>query len=114
MDVPHGFLLLKINQNSNLKKLKANVFIFAYIYLRDLIIDPTRFRKVKLPVSGRVEYCIVNIVFKCWNAIVLGYTHKMFKPSLCKYITRSQVALDIPLQKINIGQKTLSFLVPKI
>ena len=29
-------------------------------------------------------------------------------------ITRSQMALDIPLQKINIGQKSLFFLGPKI
>ena len=38
----------------------------------------------------------------------------MFKPSLCRYITRSQMALDIPLQKANTGQKSLYFLGPKI
>ena len=35
---------------------------------------------------------------------------EMFKPSLCRYSTRSQITLDIPLQKINTGQKRLSFL----
>ena len=38
----------------------------------------------------------------------------MFKLSLCNYSTRSQMALDISLQKTNTGQKSLSFLGPKI
>ena len=40
--------------------------------------------------------------------------HEIFKPSLCRYSTRSQMALDIPLPKTNTGKKSLSFLVPKI
>ena len=43
-----------------------------------------------------------------------GYIHKIFKPSLCRYSTRSQMALDIPLRKTNAGQKSLSFLGTKI
>ena len=35
---------------------------------------------------------------------------EIFKPSLCRYSTRSQITLDIPLQKTNTGQKRLSFL----
>ena len=38
----------------------------------------------------------------------------MFKPSFCRYSTRSHMALDIPLRKTNTGQKSLSFLGPKI
>ena len=38
----------------------------------------------------------------------------MLKPSLCRYSTKSQMALDIPLRKANTGQKSLSFLGPKI
>ena len=38
----------------------------------------------------------------------------MFKPSLCRYSTRSQMALEIPLRKANTAQKSLSFLGPKI
>ena len=49
-----------------------------------------------------------------WNGIVPGYIHKMFKPSLCRYSTRSQMILDIPLWKTNTGQRSLSFLRPKI
>ena len=38
----------------------------------------------------------------------------MFKPLLRRYSTRSQMALDISLWKTNTGQKSLSFLAPKI
>ena len=38
----------------------------------------------------------------------------MSKPSLCRYSTRSQMALDIPLWITNIGQKSLSILGLKI
>ena len=73
------------------------------------------FRKINwLSVSDRVEHCIVNTVCNYWNGIVPGYIHEIVKLSLCRYITRSQMALDIPLQKINTGQKSLSFLGPKI
>ena len=78
-------------------------------------IDPSYFRKINwLPVSDRVECCIVNTVFKYWNGIVPGYIHEMFMPSLYRCCTRLQVALDIPLRKTNTGQKSLSFLGPKI
>ena len=41
---------------------------------------------------------------------------KLFRdiPSLCKYSTRSQMALDIPLRKTNTWQKSLSFLGLKL
>ena len=78
-------------------------------------IDSSHFRKTNwLPVSDRVEYCTANTVFIYWNGIVPGYIHEMFKPLLCRYSTRLQMALDIPLRKINTGQKSLSFLGPKI
>ena len=67
-----------------------------------------------LPVSDRVEYCIVNTVFKYCNGIVPGYIHEMFKSSFCRYSTGSLVALDIPLRKTNTGEKSLSILGPKI
>ena len=62
-----------------------------------------------LLVSDRVEYYIANTIFKYWNGIVPGYIHEMFKPSLCRHSSRSQIALDIPLQKTNTGQKSLYF-----
>ena len=78
-------------------------------------INLSHFRNIKwFPVSDRVEYCIVNTVFKYWNGIVPGYIHEMFKPSLCRYSTRSQMALEIPLPKTKTGRKSLSLLGPKI
>ena len=38
----------------------------------------------------------------------------MFNPSLCRHSTRPQMALNIPLRKTNTGQKSFSFLGPKI
>ena len=38
----------------------------------------------------------------------------MFEPLLCRYSTRSPMALDMPLQKTNTGQKSLSFFGPNI
>ena len=60
-----------------------------------------------------VQYSIANTVFKYWNGIAQGY-HEIFKPPLCRYSTRSQMVLDIPLRKTNTGQKSSSFLGPKI
>ena len=56
------------------------------------------FQKINwLPVSGRVESCIVTTAFK---------------PSSNKYNTGSQMALDI--RKINTGEKSFTFLETKI
>ena len=80
-----------------------------------MLIKQTCFRKINwLSVSDRIEYCIVNTFFKYWKGIVPGYIHEMFKPSLCSYSTGSQIVLDIPLRKTNTGQKSLSFLGPRI
>ena len=78
-------------------------------------INPSHFRKINwLPVNDRVDNCIANTFFKYWDGMVPGYIHDMFKTSLCRYSTRSQMALDMPLRKTNTGQKNLSFLGPKI
>ena len=62
-----------------------------------------------LPQSSEEEYFVANTIFKYWIGIVLGYIHEMFKLSLCRCSTRSQMALNIPLQKTNIEQKSLFF-----
>ena len=104
-------------QSLKLKRQKAQnkyTHFFLNLPLRSHI-DLFHFRKINwLPVSDRAEYCIANTVFKYWNGIVPGYIHEMFKPSLCRYSTRSQMALEIPLRKANTAQKSLSFLGPKI
>ena len=71
-------------------------------------------RKINwLPVSERVESCIVRLFFKYYNGIVPSYINDMFKPSSNKYNTGSQMALDISQQKINTGEKALIFLERK-
>ena len=77
-------------------------------------IDPSHFRKINWLLVSNTVYCTANTAFKHWNGIVLAYIYDMFKPSLCKYSARSLIALDIPLEKTNTGQKSLSFLGPKI
>ena len=70
----------------------------------------SHFRKINwFPVSDRVEYCIENTVFKYWNGIVPGYINEMSKPLLCRYSTRSQMTLDIPLRKTNTRQKSYPY-----
>ena len=109
------FLLLKKNLELELQKAQNKCIRFCLNLSPRSHIDPSHFRKINwLPVSDRVEYCIANTTFKYWNGIVPGYILKMFKPSLCRYSTRSQMALDILLRKTNTGQKSLSFLGPKI
>ena len=59
-------------------------------------IDPSPFRKINwLPASDREEYGITNTVFKYRNETAPGYTHDLFKPSLCRYCTKSQMAFGI-------------------
>ena len=60
-----------------------------------------------------VLFSFLNMFSRCSQKSGI-YIHEIFKPSLCKYGTRSQMALDIPLRKINTGQKSSSFLGPKI
>ena len=74
-------------------------------------IDPSDFTKINwVLASCRSKYCIANTVFKYQDGMVPGNIYEMFKSSLCKYNTRSQMALDIPLQKTSTGQKIFSFL----
>ena len=109
------FPLLKKNLKLKLQKAQNKCIRLCLNLPPRSHIDPSRFRKInRLPVCDRVEYGIANTVFKYWNRIVPGYIHEIFKPSLCRYSTRSQMALDIPLLKTNTGQKSLSFLGPKI
>ena len=112
---PSWFPLLKKNLKLELQKAQNKCIRFCLNLPLRSHIDPFHFRKINwLPVSDRVEYCIANTVFKYWNGIVPGYIHEMFKPLLCGYSTRSQMAFDIPLRKTNTRQKSLSFLVSKI
>lgn len=45
------------------------------------------------------------MVFEYQNRIVPGYINEIFKLSLCRYSTISQMVLDIPLRKTNTDKK---------
>ena len=70
-------------------------------------ISATHFRK-------RVELSTATSVYKYWNRLAPSYFNDIFTPSLNRYNTRSQMALDIPLLKTALGQKNISFLGLKI
>ena len=77
-------------------------------------ISTTQFRKINwLPVELRVVLCTATIVFKYWKQLTPSCFNEIFTPSFNKYNTRSQMALDTPLQKTVFGQKSISFLGPK-
>ena len=100
------FPLLKTNLKLKHHKAQNKCIRFCLNLPPRFHIDPSHFRKInRLPVSDRVEYCIANTVFKYWNGIVPGYIHEMFKPSFCRYSTRSRIPLDMPLRKTNTEQK---------
>ena len=78
-------------------------------------INSSHFRKINwLPVEHKVELCTSTTVFKYWKGTAPSYLNDMFIPSLNSYNTRSQMALDILLCRTNKGQKSMSFLGPKI
>ena len=109
------FPFLKKNLKLKLQKAQSKCIRFGLNLPPRPHIDPFHFRKINwLPFSHRVEYFIANTVFKYLNGIAPGYIYEIFKPSLCRYSARSQITLDIPLRKINTGQKSLFFLRSKI
>ena len=78
-------------------------------------ISAIHFRKINwLPIEHRVELCTATTVLKFWNQLTPSHFEDIFTPSFNKYDTRSQMALDIPLRKTTIGQKSISFLRTKV
>ena len=57
--------------------------------------------------TRHVHYC------KFWTGIAPCCLNDIFVPSLNNYNTRSQIELDIPLCRVNKGQKSMSFLGAK-
>ena len=55
-----------------------------------------------------------NYRFKCWKGIAPSYLNDMFMLSLNNDNTRLHMALDIPLCRTIRGQKSMSFVGPKI
>ena len=62
-------------------------------------------KKNWLPFSERVESCIATTVLRHWTGTVPSYINDMFQPSLDRYNARSQITLDISIQKEAQGGK---------
>ena len=61
-----------------------------------------------------IKYCITSTVLKYWNGNAPGCIHKIFKFSRYRCSTRSEMALDIPLQETKTEQKRTSTLAKKL
>ena len=79
-------------------------------------IGTNEFLKINwLPTKKRVEQCICANVFKFFNQMSPQYTAEIFHPSSSVHNTRRATQkLDLPFRKSCIGQKTLSYIGPKI
>ena len=78
-------------------------------------ISAIHFNKINwLPVEHRAQICTATTVFKFWNQLAPSYFEDIFTPSFNKCNSRSQMVLDIPLRKTTIGQRSISFLGPKV
>ena len=108
------FPLLEKNLKLKLQKAQNKHICFCLNLPLRSHINPLHFRKINwLPTSDRVE-SVLQIPFLSTR---MELHHKifmeMFKPSQCRYSTRSQMALDIPLLKTNTWEKKLVFLMTK-
>ena len=61
-----------------------------------------------------VELCTSTTVFKYWKGIAPSSLNHVLMPSLNNYNTKLWILLDIPLCRTDKGQKSMSFLGPKI
>ena len=115
IDVPNGFLFQK-NLKLSFQKAQEKCIQFSLNLSPRSLVDPSH-----LPLNGfrlmAKQNTVLRILFLStgveWRYIK-GYIHKIFKPSPSTHSTRPKMALEIPLRKTNTGQKSLSFLGPKI
>ena len=67
-----------------------------------------------LPMKERVEQRIATSVFKYWKGTSPFYVNELFVSSRNIFKARPHMALEIPLRKSNLGQKSISFMGPSI
>ena len=63
-----------------------------------------------LPPKERVEQCVATNAFNYWKGTSPFHVNKLFVLSRNMYKTRSHMALEIPLRKSNLGQKSISLM----
>ena len=62
-----------------------------------------------LRTKERIEQRVAMKVFKYWKGTSPFYVYQVFVPSRSACKTRSHMALEIPLRKSKLGQKTILF-----
>ena len=60
-----------------------------------------------LQTKERTEQRVATKMFKYWKGTSPFYVNKVFVPSRNTYKTKSHMALEIPLRKSNLGQKSI-------
>ena len=66
-----------------------------------------------LPINDRFEQCISSMTFKYFNNLNALYMNDVFKPA-GQNITTTRTSFRKQLQKINYGQKSISYVAPRI
>ena len=92
------------NFEIKLQKAENKCIAFCLNFPWRFYINPLHFRKIYwLLASNWVEDYIVNTNCRYWNGIVPRYIYEIFKPSLRRFSTRSQITFFGPkiLSKIN-------------
>ena len=97
-----------LDKITNIFYTNMNTFIESKSLPHLYHISAIHFNKINWPpIEHRVELYTAITIFKFWNQLTPSYFEGIFIPSFNKYSTRSQMALDIPLRKITIGQKSI-------
>ena len=79
------------------------------------LLNKRQSKRIQIAHQKRVEQCICANVFKFFNQMSPQYTAEIFHPSSSVHNTRRTTQkLDLPFRKTCIGQKTLSYIGPKI
>ena len=77
--------------------------------------QPIPFQENKLAsVELRVKLCTSTTVFKYWKGIAPSFLNDILTPSPNIYSTRLHMTMGIPPCRTFKGQKSISFLGPKI
>ena len=93
-----------------------NKFIRFYLKLNSRHhLGAKEFKEINwLQTKERVEQRVATNVFKYWKGTSPFYVNELFVLSRNVYKTRSHMALEIPLRKSNLHQKSVSFMRPSI
>ena len=107
-------LLSKVFKKS-FRLIKISAYDIAQISPHALTSLPHTLEKLTGSVQKSEQNFVWQLVFKYSNQLTPSYFNVIIiTPSFNKYNTRSPMALDIPLQKTVLGQKSTSFIGPKI